>query len=62
MALSGSGRVKVDFVERLTRPVQEVLPAQFLALPGGVRIAVPDGAIELDRRRSNSICRPGLGG
>ncbi|WP_162788594.1 hypothetical protein [Amycolatopsis albispora] len=49
MPLSESGRVEVDFAEWSTRPVQEVLPAQLLTLSRGVRVAVADGFVELDR-------------
>ena len=44
-----SGRVEVDVAEWLTGAVQEVLPAQRLALFGGAWVALADGLVELDR-------------
>src|SRR5262249_16903300 len=45
----GRGRVEVDLVEWPAGAVREVLPAQGLALFGGVRVSVTDRLVELDR-------------
>ncbi|WP_237710734.1 nucleotidyltransferase domain-containing protein [Saccharopolyspora spinosa] len=43
------GLIEVDLVKRSAGAVQEILPAQRLALFGGVRVAVANGLVELDR-------------
>lgn len=49
MPFGRGGRIEVDFFERSTRAMQEILPASLLALFGGARVSVANGLVELRR-------------